>query len=94
MWKPENQFIVYSGHDDKTRVCCLELNLLCLIAETDAPFMTPRNLPNCGKVCHPGMALCVASTVANHRQDGASVEEIIRRTTTNVSKVYKLAPLL
>ena len=55
--------------------------------------MVPRNLPaGYGKVCHPGMALCVASSVQELRGDGVSVAEILQRTTANMARVYKLNP--
>ena len=59
--------------------------------ETDAPFMFPRCLPNnYGRVCHPGMALCVANSISELRQDRASIADILRQTTSNVACVYRL----
>ena len=61
------------------------------LIETDAPFMFPRCLPNnYGRVCHPGMALCVANSISELRQDRASIADILRQTTSNVARVYQL----
>ena len=81
------------ARDSQALASTIQLNHLLL--ETDAPFMTPHNLPSKhGRICHPGMVLSVASTVASLRRDGACIDEIIRRATNNVSKAYRLAPLL
>ena len=57
-----------------------------IVLETDCPFMSPE--PFRGKRCHPGLLPYMAKKLAEIR--GISEEEVIRITTENAKRLYRI----
>jgi len=57
-----------------------------IVLETDCPFMAP--VPYRGKRNHPGLLPYMAQRLAEIR--GMDVEEIIRITTENAKRLYRI----
>ena len=64
------------------------LPLSQLLIETDAPFMSPKTVPNGGRRCEPGMLPYVAQTLAQLLN--VPLEELCEQTTQNAKKFFRL----
>ena len=76
-----------------TRDLAMRIPLSDLLLETDAPFMVPNLPPDVPKHSVPGMALCVAQSIAELRSnrdlsDGATLKDIVLATMANTCRMY------
>ena len=62
------------------------IDLSCLVLETDSPFLSPE--PHRGKRNNPSNVYYVAKRIAEIK--GISIEEVIKETTNNVSKIFDI----
>lgn len=80
-----------------TRDLAMRIPLSDLLLETDAPFMVPNLPPDVPNYSVPGMALCVAQSIAGLRSnsylsDGATLKDIVSASMNNTCKMYGINP--
>ncbi len=78
--------VVTFKNNKKTKEAVEKIPLERLILETDAPYLTP--MPYRGKRNEPSYVYYVAKEIAEIK--GISIEEVIRVTTENAKKAYKM----
>lgn len=71
---------------EELKRCARELPLEKIVLETDCPYLAP--VPNRGKRNDSSQLIHVAEEIAGLR--GITVEEVIRRTTENAERLYRL----
>ena len=59
-----------------------------ILIETDAPYLTPRNVPGLGRTNVPENIIYVARTLAQYMQ--IPEEELIRCAAENTRRVFKI----
>ena len=59
-----------------------------ILIETDAPYLTPRNVPGLGRTNVPQNIIYVAKELAHHM--GIEEEELIENARKNTERLFRL----